>query len=172
MIPINTIYLAQPRQRRFNCCRGGEGGGEGAFLRIHQGGRCVGQQSTEDRDLLPPVDLESAGRVFSVGSTGCGPGLLPVPMEQEASHPREQRCWLGAVAMLCQGAPALVAGTYLLPALSVLGRSSPGTFPGSGSVQREGAGLHCSIFTLSLSLVGVRGVLLRNNSVSCVGTGC
>lgn len=42
---------------------------------------CVGQQSTEDGDLLPPVGLETAGREFSRGSSGRSPRLFPVPVE-------------------------------------------------------------------------------------------
>lgn len=42
------------------------------------------------------------------------------------------------------GCGMLLAGAQLLPALSVLGKNPPGPFPGSGAVQREGAGLQLS----------------------------
>lgn len=62
----------------------------------------------------------------------------------------------------------LLAGTPLLLAPPVLGRGSMGTFPGSGSMQMEEAGLHCSIFTLTLSLVAARAYYLKTAAVFAV----
>lgn len=97
----------------------------------------VGQQSTEHGHLLPPAGLETAGRAFFTRKSQVEvPGGFQQLWTRCVGTSLKWWCWPSV------GCSLLVLISYQHP-LS-LEKNPPGAFPGSGAVEREGAGLQLS----------------------------